>query len=55
MRGFKVRWGLNTFNFFYFLGALCTAALGIYSSCLGLIGAFNGASVATSFGCATPV
>ena len=55
VRGFKVRWGLNTFNFFYFLGALCTAALGIYSSCLGLISAFNGASVATSFGCATPV
>ncbi|KAE9365930.1 amino acid transporter-like protein [Stipitochalara longipes BDJ] len=55
VRGFKVKWHLNTFNFIYFLGALCTAALGIYSSCLGLISAFNGASVATSFGCATPV
>ncbi|KAN0090425.1 Transmembrane amino acid transporter domain containing protein [Hyaloscypha variabilis] len=55
VRGFKVKWHVNTFNFIYFLGALCTAALGIYSSCLGLISAFNGASVATSFGCATPV
>jgi hypothetical protein len=54
VRGFKVRWGLNIFNFVYFLGALCTAALGIYSSCLGLIGAFGGKSVATSFGCASP-
>jgi hypothetical protein len=55
VRGFKVKWHVNIFNFIYFLGALCTAALGIYSSCLGLISAFNGASVATSFGCATPV
>lgn len=55
VRGFGVKWGLNTFNFVYFLGALCTAALGIYSSCLGLIGAFSGNSVATSFGCAAPV
>ena len=31
IRGFKVKWALNTFNFIYFLGAACTAALGIYS------------------------
>jgi hypothetical protein len=55
IRGFKVKWHLNTFNFIYFLGAICTAALGIYSSCLGLISAFGGASAATSFGCAAPV
>jgi hypothetical protein len=55
VRGFKVRWMLNSFNFFYFLGAVTTAALGIYSSCLGLKAAFNGQSVATSFGCASPV
>jgi hypothetical protein len=55
IRGFKVKWHLNTFNFIYFLGALCTAALGIYSSCLGLISAFNGSSAATSFGCTPPV
>jgi hypothetical protein len=55
VRGFKVRWYWNTFNFIYFLGALTTAALGIYSSCLGLISAFSGSSVATSFGCQGPV
>jgi hypothetical protein len=54
VRGFMVKWHLNTFNFIYFLGALCTAALGIYSSCLGLIRAFSGNSVATSFGCGSP-
>jgi hypothetical protein len=54
VRGFKVRWAVNGFNLFYFLGALCTAALGIYSSCLGLISAFDGASQATSFGCKSP-
>ncbi|PQE18786.1 transmembrane amino acid transporter protein [Rutstroemia sp. NJR-2017a WRK4] len=55
VRGFKVRWYWNVFNFIYFLGALTTAALGIYSSCLGLISAFSGSSVATSFGCGGPV
>lgn len=54
-RGYMVKWHLNTFNLIYFLGALCTTALGIYSSVLGLISAFSGTSVATSFGCATPV
>jgi len=53
-RGYKVKWLLNTLNFVYFLGALTTAALGIYSSVLGLISAFNGSSAATSFGCASP-
>ncbi|CAD6441827.1 af399bb8-774e-4d6c-8e8e-72daae1aa3aa [Sclerotinia trifoliorum] len=55
IRGFKVNWLFNIFNFIYFLGALTTAALGIYSSCLGLISAFSGASAATSFGCTSPV
>jgi hypothetical protein len=55
-RGFKVRWGFNTFNFIYFLGALVTASLGIYSSVEGLISAFgSGGSAATSFGCTPPV
>ncbi|KAA8575754.1 hypothetical protein EYC84_004858 [Monilinia fructicola] len=49
IRGFKVNWLFNIFNFLYFLGALTTAALGIYSSCLGLISAFDGSSAATSF------
>ncbi|KAG4028670.1 hypothetical protein MFRU_020g01090 [Monilinia fructicola] len=55
IRGFKVNWLFNIFNFLYFLGALTTAALGIYSSCLGLISAFDGSSAATSFGCTPPV
>ena len=56
IRGFKVKWALNSFNFFYFLGALATAALGIYSSVELLIAAFSsGGSAATSFGCASPV
>jgi hypothetical protein len=55
IRGFMIKWHLNTFNFVYFLGALATAALGIYSSVELLISAFDGGSVATSFGCAAPV
>lgn len=54
VRGYKVRWLLNGFNFFYFLGALTTASLGIYSSAEGLKSAFGGKSVATSFGCQSP-
>lgn len=56
VRGFLVRWPLNTFNLIYFLGALVTSGLGTYSSVLGLINAFSdGGSAATSFGCAAPV
>ena len=52
IRGFKVRWGINTFNLIYFLGALVVAALGIYSSLEGLISAFReGRWAVTSFGC----
>ncbi|KAG9239710.1 putative N amino acid transport system protein [Amylocarpus encephaloides] len=54
VRGFKVKWHLNILNLIYFLGALTTAALGIYSSAIGLKTAFGGASVATSFGCESP-
>lgn len=53
-RGYMVKWHLNTFNLLYFLGALATCALGIYSSVEGLITAFGGGSVATSFSCASP-
>jgi len=53
-RGFMVKWHLNIFNFLYFLGALATAGLGIYSSSELLIAAFSGGSVATSFGCKSP-
>lgn len=55
MRGFMKKPLFNTWNAIYFLGALVTTTLGVYSSVIGLIGAFAGKSVATSFGCATPV
>jgi hypothetical protein len=54
IRGFMVKWHLNTFNFLYFLGALATAGLGIFSSSELLIQTFSGGSVATSFGCNSP-
>jgi len=54
-RGYMVKWHLNTFNLIYFLGAMATCALGTYSSVEGLISAFSGTSVATSFGCTPPV
>lgn len=54
-RGFKHKWHVNSSNLFLFLGACVTAALGIYSSIVSLIGAFSGSSVATSFGCTAPV
>lgn len=55
VRGFKVKWWLNSFNLFYFLGALATAGLGCYSAIEGIIAGFNGGSAATSFGCTPPV
>ncbi len=54
-RAYKKRPVLNTFNILYMLGGLVTTALGVYSSVDGLIGAFGGNSVATSFGCKPPV
>lgn len=54
-RAYMKRPVLNTFNILYMLGGLVTTALGVYSSIEGLIGAFSGKSVATSFGCKPPV
>lgn len=54
VRGYMVNWHLNTFNIIYLLGSLTACALGTYSSVKGLISAFNGTSVATSFGCIAP-
>ena len=54
IRGFKKNWAFNSFNVFYALGALVSTVLGVYTSVLGLITAFSGGSVATSFGCASP-
>jgi hypothetical protein len=55
VRGFKVKWWLNSWNFLYFLGALVTAGLGCYSAIEGIIAGFAGGSAATSFGCSPPV
>ncbi|TDZ48261.1 N amino acid transport system protein [Colletotrichum trifolii] len=54
-RGFMKRPVLNCWNLFYMLGGMVTTALGMYSSIVGLVDAFNGKSQATSFGCASPV
>ncbi|KAJ3494588.1 hypothetical protein NLG97_g3980 [Lecanicillium saksenae] len=54
-RAYKKRPLVNTFNIIFVLSGLVTTALGVYSSVEGLIGAFNGKSVATSFGCRAPV
>ena len=54
-RGFMKRPLFNAFNVFYMLGGLATTGLGVYSSIEGLIDAFSGKSVASSFGCKSPV
>ena len=54
-RGFMKRPLFNACNVLYVLGGLATTGLGVYSSVTGLIEAFSGASLATSFGCASPV
>ncbi|OAR00231.1 hypothetical protein LLEC1_03043 [Akanthomyces lecanii] len=54
-RAYKKRPVVNTLNVLYMAGGLVTTALGVYSSVEGLIGAFGGKSVATSFGCKPPV
>lgn len=54
MRGYMKKPFFNTFNLFYFLGALATCALGCYSSIEGLIGAFQ-KGLATSFSCKPPI
>jgi hypothetical protein len=55
IRGYMRRPLFNTWNVLYLLGGLVTTGLGVYSSVEGLISAFEGKSVATSFGCASPV
>ncbi|KID94767.1 Transmembrane amino acid transporter family protein, partial [Metarhizium majus ARSEF 297] len=54
-RGFLKRPFFNLFNLVYMLGGLTTTGLGVYSSIEGLIAAFSGSSVASSFGCRSPV
>ncbi|KPM45716.1 hypothetical protein AK830_g802 [Neonectria ditissima] len=54
-RGFMKKPLMNAFNLFYMLGGMATTGLGVYSAIKGLISAFSGNSVATSFGCTPPV
>lgn len=53
IRGFKVKFWLNSWNVVFFLGSCVTAVLGIYASIIGMIDSFNGASV-KSFSCTSP-
>lgn len=50
-RGFWKKPIMHTWNFLYMLGAIATTVLGVYSSVVQLIDAFNGGSAASSFGC----
>lgn len=54
-RGFLAKRYINTFDVFFALGAAVTAVLGIYSSVVSLKAGFDGRTVATSFGCSSPV
>ncbi|KAI2465360.1 transmembrane amino acid transporter protein-domain-containing protein [Annulohypoxylon bovei var. microspora] len=53
-RGFMKKPFFNSFNIFYFLGALVTCALGCYSSIESLRQAFN-SNIATSLSCTPPL
>ena len=56
VRGFKKNWHINTFNTLYFLGGLACCGMGSWAAIEGLIAVFGpGGTVATSFGCASPV
>ncbi|KAK1750105.1 transmembrane amino acid transporter [Echria macrotheca] len=54
-RGFMERPWFNGWNVVYFLCALATCLLGVYTSVVALIAAFSGNSAATSWGCRPPV
>lgn len=54
-RGFFAKqWYVKVFNALFFLGSVATAALGMYSSIEGIIGAF-GEGRATAFSCVGPI
>ena len=55
-RGFMARWPINTLSVLYFLGGLACSGMGTWAAVEGLITIFGpGGTVATSFGCASPV
>jgi hypothetical protein len=53
MRGYMVKWHINTFDVLYFLGALSVAGLGIYASCTGMHETFASTAI-TPFSCTNP-
>ena len=56
VRGFKARWLQMTCYFLYMLGGLACCGMGSWAAIEGLITIFGpGGTVATSFGCASPV
>ncbi|ORX83508.1 hypothetical protein K493DRAFT_342015 [Basidiobolus meristosporus CBS 931.73] len=54
-RGLLPQWYIKLFNFLFFLAALVTAGLGIYSSVQGIIQGFSRQGAASPFGCQAPV
>jgi len=56
IRGFMKNFLLNTFTSLYFIGGLVCSGMGTWAGIEGLISIFGpGGTVATSFGCASPV
>jgi len=53
MRGYMVKWHINTFDVLYFLGALSVAGLGIYSSVISMQKSFAAGKL-TPFTCGSP-
>lgn len=56
VRGFMKRWHVNTFCTLYFLAGIACSGMGTWAAIEGLISIFGpGGTVATSYGCASPV
>lgn len=55
-RGFTVKWHINTIVILYGCGGLACCGMGAWAAIESLIALFGpGGTVASSFGCATPV
>lgn len=55
-RGFMKNWHVNIINTIYFLGGLVCSGMGSWAAIEGLIAVFGpGGTVASSYGCASPV
>lgn len=56
VRGYMKRWHINTFCTLYFLAGIACSGMGTWAAIEGLIAIFGpGGTVATSYGCASPV